>query len=205
MLVLLVASGTLECVAQHLGYTIEDVRRLPAAIHQVRKSSSFRNTYGEAILQRVAPLIEGILEAPFPENVELLDALCDVVDVGEAQLMALAVANKCTLLASGDKRAINDLANSGAAEGCVVELQGRIVCLEAVLWMLVNESDAQKIRVAFNPVISHKTLKIVLSEHAVEQDERCLSGIRSYFNDIAKTSRGLLFNPSPDLLKPDED
>lgn len=205
ILILLLASNMLEPVALSLGHSVDDVRRLPAAIHQVRKGSSFRNNYGEAVLQRVAPLIEKIQEAPAPDNLELLDALCDVVDEGEALLMALAVENKCTLLASGDKRAINDLANSSAAESCVRELQGRIVCLEAVLWILVTQFDAQKTRVAFNSVNNHKTLKIVLSEHAAAQNDRCLDGIRSYFNDIARTSRGLLFNPSPGILKPDDD
>lgn len=205
MLVLLLASGTMECVVRQLGYNIEDVRRLPAAIHQVRKSSSFRNTYGEAVLQQIAPLIERIPEVPFTHDLELLDTLCDVVDVGEAQLMALAAENKCALLASGDKRAINDLAGSHAAKDCLRKLQGRIICLEAVLWMLVNHSGAQKTREAFSPVMSHRTLKILLSEHAVAQEERCLGGILSYFNDLAKTSDGLLYNPEPDRLKPTVD
>jgi len=204
MLVLLVASKTLEIVVRRLGYTQSAVRRLPAAIHQIRKSTSFRNTYGEAVLQRIAPLIEGVPEAPAPRDRKLLDNLNDVVDVGEAMLMALAVEDKCTLLASGDKRAIIDLAGSEFAGDCVEKLQGRIVCLEAVLLILVTEYNAQEVRAAFSPVISYKTLKILLSEHAVADEDRCLSGIRSYYNDIAKTTRGLLFDPSPDCLKLDD-
>lgn len=200
MLVLLVASGTLERVAEHLGYNANQVRRLPAATYQVRKSRSFRDNYGEAILQKIAPNIAGIPEADAPDDIDLLDTLHEVVDEGEALLMAIAANSESTLLMSGDKRAIADLAAAEAATGCVEELQGRIVTLEAVLWYLVSESGGEATRAAFNPVMSHKTLRIVLSPHAAADDQRCLDGIRSYFNDTARIARGLLFNPSPDFL-----
>ncbi len=200
MLVLLVASGKLEQVAEQLGYDADQVRRLPAAIHQVRKSRSFRNNYGETVLQQIAPVIEGIPEVEAPEDEDLLDTLGDVVDEGEALLMAIAATSDSTLLVSGDKRAIGDLAGSEQAEACVQALQGRIVTLEAVLWILVNELGGEVVKTDFTPVMGHKTLRIVLSAHAAADDQRCLGGIRSYFVDTARAARGLLFNPSPDVL-----
>ena len=205
MLVLLVASGKLEQVAAHLGYEANQVRRLPAAIHQVRKSRTFRNNYGEAVLKEIAPIIEGISEVDPPEDVDMLDTLSEVVDEGEALLMAIAAASKSTLLVSGDKRAVADLAGSKDAELCVQDLQGRIVTLEAVLWVLVNEHGGEATRADFAPVMGHKTLRIVLSAHAAASTQRCLDGIRSYFNDAARTAQGLLFNPSPDVLGVDDD
>lgn len=204
MLVLLVASGKLEQVARHLGYEANQVRRLPAAIHQVRKSRSFRNNYGESVLQKIAPIIEGIPEVESPDDVDLLDTLVDVVDEGEALLMAIAAASESTLLISGDKRAIADLAGSKEAEICVQELQGRIITLEAILWVLVTKDGGEAIRADFSPVIGHKTLRIVLSAHAAADNQRCLDGIRSYFNNTSRTAQGLLFNPSPDLLGVDD-
>lgn len=199
MLVLLAASGTLERVAVCLGYSLDQVRRLPAAIHQLRKSKSFRDSYGEAVLQSIAPIIAGIPEAPTPDNIDLLDALSEVVDTGEAQLMAIAASASCTLLISGDKRAIAELAASQAIE-CISGLQGRIVTLEAVLWVLVNELGADAVRGAFTPVMSHKTLRIVLSSHVAAEQERCLAAIQSYFNEVAQSAGGLLFNPAPECL-----
>ncbi|MEK6789195.1 MAG: hypothetical protein AABY68_09620 [Pseudomonadota bacterium] len=199
MLVLLVASGTLEQVSERLGYSLDQVRRLPAAIHQLRKSKSFRDSYGEAVLQRIAPIIASIPEAPTPDNIDLLDALSEVVDTGEAQLMAIAAATSCTLLISGDKRAIADLAASQATD-CIRELQGRLVTLEAVLWMLVTDAGAGTVRSAFAPVMNHKTLRIVLSPHAAAEQQRCLAGIQSYYNELAQSAGGLLFNPAPESL-----
>lgn len=199
MLVLLTASGNLEKVAARLGYAPDQIRRLPASIHQVRKSAKFRNVYGEAVLQRIAPIIEHIATAPAPDDIALLDTLHEVVDEGEAMLMATAAPLGYTLLASGDKRAIKDLAKSEAAE-CIHQLQGRIVTLEAILWLLVTDDGAAKVRGSFQPVSAYGTLRVVLSEHATADDKRCLEGIRAYFDELSSTVGGLLYNPAPDRL-----
>lgn len=199
MLVLLTASGNLEKVTQMLGYSPDQVRRLDAAIHQVRGSKKFRDVYGEAVLQQIAPVIEQIPAASAPDDLDLLDALHSIVDEGEAQLMALAAPAENTLLATGDKRAIRDLARSGATE-CIRQLQGRIVTLEALLWMLIVDANAVTVRDAFQPVLGHKTLRVVLSHHAAQDDRRCLDGVKHYFNGISADAGGLLFNPAPDEL-----
>lgn len=199
MLVLLTAAGLLELVARHLGYEPDQIRRLPASVHQVRKSKRFRDTYGEAVLQRIAAPISAIKEVEPPTDLDLLDALNASMDPGEAQLVAIAAAGHCTLLASGDKRAVLDLTRSGG-KACITAMRGRIVSLEAVLWILVAEADPRQIRMAFMSVLGHATLRIVLSEHAVADLERCRDGIRNYFNDLDGHAQGMLYNPAPDKL-----
>ncbi len=199
MLVLLTAAGLLESVAHHLGYAPNQIRRLPAALHQVRKSKRFRDTYGEAVLQRIAAPISAIKEVEPPTDLELLDVLNATMDPGEAQLVAIAACQECTLLASGDKRAIGDLTRSGASD-CIKAMSGRIVSLEAVLWILIGATDPRQVRTSFLPVLGHATLRIVLSEHAVSDQERCRDGIRNYFNDLDGHALGMLYNPAPERL-----
>ncbi|MGQ0621023.1 MAG: hypothetical protein ACT4QA_14070 [Panacagrimonas sp.] len=199
MLILLTASGTLARVANRLGYSATQLRRLPAAVHQVRKSRRFRDVYGEAVLQQLLPAIAEVSEIDAPTDLELLEHLGEFVDEGEAQLMALAASRECTLLVSGDKRAVLGLAGSEAT-GCIEALQGRIVSLEAVLWQLVVDMDAGSVRQAFLSVMEHKTLRVVLSEHTVTDKERCLDAIRSYYNDLHRGANGVLYNPAPDSL-----
>lgn len=199
MLVLLTAAGLLESVAHHLGYSPDQLRRLPAALHQVRKSKRFRDAYGEAVLQRIVAPISAIKEVEPPADLELLDVLNATMDPGEAQLVAIAASQECTLLASGDKRAIGDLTRSGSSD-CIKAMSGRIVSLEAVLWILVSAADPRELRAAFLPVLGHATLRIVLSEHAVADQERCRDGIRNYFNDLDGHALGMLYNPAPDKL-----
>lgn len=98
MLILLCASGQMEAVAHRLGYSLNQIRKLPAAIHQVRKSKRFRDTYGEAVLQMVARQIEPIQDVSAPSNFALLDSLNSLVDPGEAQLICIATSEKCALL-----------------------------------------------------------------------------------------------------------
>jgi hypothetical protein len=199
MLVLLTAAGLLESVANHLGYTHDQIRRLPAAVHQVKKSKRFRDTYGEEVLQHIFAPISAIKEIEPPTDLELLEALNASMDPGEAQLVAIAATEDCTLLASGDKRAICDLTRSGATD-CITAMGSRIVSLEAILWILVAECDPHQIRAAFMPVLGHSTLRIVLSEHAVADQTRCRDGIRTYFNDLDAHARGMLYNPAFDQL-----
>lgn len=199
MLVLLTAAGLLDSVAHHLGYAPDQIRRLPAALHQVRKSKRFRDTYGEAVLQRIVAPISAIKEVEPPTDLELLDVLNATMDPGEAQLVAIAASQECTLLASGDKRAIGSLMRSGASD-CIKAMSGRIVSLEAVLWILIGATDPRQIRTSFLPVLGHATLRIVLSEHAVADQERCRDGIRNYFNDLDGNALGMLYNPAPDKL-----
>jgi len=199
MLILLAATGLLERVATSLGYTIAQMRRLPAAPHQIQRGRRFRDTYGQDVLQRVAPIISTIKEADLPSDLDLLGALTNLVDPGEAQLMAIAARDRCTLLVSGDKRAIAGLAESNATS-CIQSLQGKIVSLEAVLWSLLSEDSAEDVRKAFAPVLNHKTLKIVLSEHAVADHSRCRAGVISYYNDLHRQAKGVLYNPDPDQL-----
>jgi len=199
MLILLAATDLLERIVASLGYTITQVRRLSAAPHQVRKSKRFRDTYGEDVLQSVGPIISAIKEADPPSDLDLLDALNNLVDEGEAQLMAIAAHQRCTLLVSGDKRAIVSLAESNVTS-CIESLQGKIVSLEAVLWALLSEQPAEEVRNAFAPVLNHATLRIVLSQHAAADHDRCLSGVMNYYNALHRQSKGVLYNPDPDRL-----
>lgn len=198
MLILLAASGLFARVVATLGYAPEQVRRLTAAPYQVRKSRAFRVVYGEAVLKRVAPIISDIAEAEQPTDLDLLDALKSL-DPGEAQLIALATLQPATLLVSGDKRAVYELAQCDPMN-CVEALQAKWVSLEAVLWGLLDQMTAAEMRKAFLPVLGHKTLSILLSSHAAADDARCREGIRSYFDDLHKSTKGILYNPAPTHL-----
>lgn len=199
MLILLLASDMLERVAESLGYSPLQLRRLSAVPHQIRKSKRFRDNYGQAILQRIEPMVAAIPEADAPIDLELLDTLKSFVDEGEAQLMALAAAQQCTLLISGDKRAIAGLVKSGVTE-CIDALRGKVVSLEAVLWILLEKLTALEVRDAFRPVLDYSTLRIVLSDHAIADRARCLEGIRSYYEDLYRGASGVLYNPSASYL-----
>ena len=118
---------------------------------------------------------------------------------GEAQLFALASSQRGSMVITGDKRAVQQLARSEASS-CIRSLAGRVVCLEAALWGLVNREGVQSIHHAFSAVAHHKTLKVVLTEHTRADQRQCLDAIRSYYDAIHVEAKGLLYNPAPRLL-----
>lgn len=201
MLVLLIASGYLDQVAESLGFARDDIRCLPAAIHQVRRSASFRDTYGTDVLQRTVPQIEAVRVIETAKDSALLEQLNDCVDPGEAILIAAALEHDGSLLMSGDKRAVRALAARGPP-ACIETLRDRVVTLEAVLWLLLKKHAVSEVRNSFDCVIQHRTLRIVLSDSAVADGAECRSAVRSYFNELCREAKGLLFNPDPDGLRP---
>lgn len=121
------------------------------------------------------------------------------MDAGEAQLFAMAASRGDALLVSGDKRAILGLAESGESD-CLESMQGRVVTLESVLWMLVKSFGARKVHADLRIAASHKTLRIIFTEANFSAEDGCAAAIRSYFNSANKESAGLLYNPDPDAL-----
>ena len=196
ILVLLAASGLLEQVTSSLGYESSQLRRLAAAPHQIRKSKSFRDQFGQAVLLKIEPIVAMILAAEAPTNLELLDELnsTEFIDEGEAQLMALAASQHLSLLVTGDKRAVIALAAS-TAHSCIGALQGKIVSLEAAILILLTKIQACELRKAFSAVLQHKTLRIVLSESTTTNHKNCVAAVESYYEDLRRQSSGLLINP----------
>lgn len=193
MLVLLAASGLLERVVVQLGYTMQEVRRLPASIHQIRKSRSLRNQYGAVVLERALPLVEAIEEVGAARDQALLDQLNAVMDAGEAQLTALAVEHHGSLLVSGDKRALRGLMN--CADPVLLQaMQGRIVTLEAALWLLLRDSPVSELRDALQIAPLHATLRIVFSEVNLSSADGCESAVSSYLANLKTEFGDLLYN-----------
>lgn len=79
-------------------------------------------------------------------------------------------------------------------------MQGRVVTLECVLWMLVKRSGARAVHADLRIAASHKTLRIIFTEANLAATDGCAAAIRSYFNSVDRDSAGLLYNPDPDAL-----
>ncbi len=200
MLVLLAASGLLKRVVALLGYEMKDVRRLAAATHQVARSKSLRDQYGREVLETALPEIDVIAVAEPAMDLELLDRLNASMDPGEAVLVAVAASRADALLVTGDKRAIEDLIACADAD-CMKFMQGKMVSLEAVLWILLKEQGAHQLHSRLRIAPSHKTLRVIFSEENLASKDGCASAIRSYFANLDGNSAGLLYNPDPAGLR----
>lgn len=196
LLIVLCGSGMLAKAAASLGFTPDAVRRLSAAPHQIRRSKRFRDVYGEPLLRRIQSDVEEMEEAPSPTDSEVLSTLNQYVDSGEAVLMATTIEHSSTLLATGDKNAIRNLAQC-REDACIRALQGRIVTLEALLWLFVEEDGVDAVREAFKELMGHKSLRVIFGGDQQVHSDRCRSAIQSYYDELHQVARGLLFNPAP--------
>jgi len=199
MLVLLGGSGTLADVISSLGFAINQCRRLAAATHQLQRGRAFKDAFQASVLQaalRTAQTIAPLSEATTDPGV--LDALAQVSDIdpGEAGLLAMLSEHSGCYLSTGDKRALVALATRKEVAEVRRRVSGRVICLESVLRLLVVRNGASAMAHAFQPLRTHRTIAILLSDPQTSSQEVCLQGIDSYLNALLQqTGDGFLHLP----------
>ena len=196
--VLLSAAGRLDRVAELLGVSVADIRRLPALPSQLERGKNFKKNYSDAVRAtasakcQTVPPIEGR-----PDDDDRFQRLVETnnIDEGEALLFALVSENEHFYLASGDKRSMVALGTTGALADVRTAVAGRVICLEATLKMLIEADGVAVTAAAFAAVReAHQTLRVVFSEAAATNQAECLHYIASYFNElVGKVGIGLLY------------
>lgn len=137
-----------------LGVQENDVSRLPALPHMLRRGSLPRTFGAEACLELV-PIAERLTPIGAPDAL-WLDQLTPIqaIDPGEAQLFASA-AHQSLVILSGDKRAIREIKN---IPNYVEALSGRIIVLEAILIHLCDRMGDSELRRRLKPLIGKDTM-----------------------------------------------
>lgn len=163
--------------------------RLPALPYMLRKGR-LRQKLGEELCDHLILTVESIPAFPQPDAI-WLDKLASVqtIDPGEAQIYALAAANKTTVLSS-DKRALRALRNIPEYVGA---LSGRIVVLEAILIALCARLGAVEVKRRIQPLVAHdKMVQICFSPENFSPQE----ALDSYYRSLSKELEPLvLWNP----------
>jgi hypothetical protein len=193
MLLLLAGSGTLDDVLQSLGFEPQQTCRLAAATQQFQRGRVFKDSYTAPVLQaalRTALAITPLAERPV--NSVVFDALALVsdIDLGEAELFALLAEHDGYYLTTGDKRALVALATREELAELRQRVAGRLICLESVLKLLVDQNGAKATAQAFRTLRTHRTIGVLLSDPQARSDDVCLQGIDSYLNDLIRKTGG---------------
>lgn len=168
-----------------LGTTVHECGCLPALPYMLRRGS-LPKTYGPETCANLVDLAESIdcVSDPDPLWLERV-ALIPEIDVGEAQLFAFAAANSL-MVVTGDRRALRALKDiAGYADA----LAGRIIAMEALLWVLCDRLGHAEVRRRLGGLTATDvTLKICFS--ADNRDPR--GALESYYRDLAAEVRPLL-------------
>lgn len=118
------------------------------------------------------------------------------LDGGESQLLAILANRACSLLVTGDKRAIAAMAIVAAAEA-----GGRVACLEQLIAHIVARSGTPFVqpRVCAEPKVDRAITSCFACSSPVRPDVAdVLAGLASYIGHLDRSAPGLLL-PGHDL------
>lgn len=182
--------GLLAPALQVLGLDIADCARLPALPHMLTRGKLVR-AHGAGPLAALVPAANTMPAAPAARAAWLNQlAGIDNLDVGEAEIFAVAASAPGVLVGCGDKRAIRAVAPIGPV---CDELAGRVICFEAVLLALCFAHGADVVRAALQPLAADGLVKICFSPNNAAPED-CL---QSYLNGLeAEASPLLLWRPA---------
>lgn len=185
----LAAAGLLDDTAKLLGVAPADIERLPALPYMLRSHKKLRNQLGDSIADALIPVAEARPVVPNAPD-DMVAKLKDIesIDPGEVQLLALAASGQFVLV-TGDKRALGAVAKVVAL---VPLLQGKVICLEAVLLALCKKLGSQFV-----------TSAVAQVAHIDKVFQICFSGseptacLHSYLDDLQnKVSPLQLWQPT---------
>jgi hypothetical protein len=182
-------SGLLDEALAVLGSSAPECSRLPALPRMLQRGGIVRR-YGASACSALIPqaTVMAVIGAPSDEWLEPLVGVPSI-DVGEAQLLALAAQHSLVLL-SGDKRALRAVAN---LDVIVFALQGKVVTFEAILISLCLRLGPENVRTALKPLAAiDPTVKICFSPGNYDP----VSALTSYLSALeAEVAPLLLWKP----------
>lgn len=185
----------LESLTSAFNCSISQIYTLPSLVIRARKAIEkpdqlFRDSetasYAYAFLKQLSVQV-----APDPQTVADLQQNPNI-DYGEALLIAIALTENKSLIATGDKRAIASIGGL-QAKGQLLELRGRIVCLEQLLncfTQLLSFSVVQKC-IKNLPDIDRAT-KAIWGSRIDSPEESVYEGMYSYINSLKSSAPALL-------------
>lgn len=115
------------------------------------------------------------------------------IDDGEALLVAATREEKSFCLTTGDKRFLRTLANTPELTSISSRLHGRVVCLEQIIYKLINTEGFEKTLGNILPARQYDTaLKSVFGSGEKATENNVLNSLENYIQDLRKETGKLL-------------
>ena len=203
----LCAYGLWDEACAVVGAAPEGVRTLvqaPFVLRRYRGQSRKVAQYGADGIDRALDAVARASPADLPDDRTDLDALLDAarrldpvkppIDPGEAALFVSAAhLGADGYLTTGDKRAVVALAEAAGADAVRDRLEGRVWCVEHLLYLLVEAHGVEPVqqRVRAVPACDKAVRNAFGVSHPAPR-EGVLDGLRSEVQDLRRRSGGLL-------------
>ena len=172
-----------------------DIRVLASA-RFVFCSKKLQKKHSKEILLSAIEFVESCATISAQDNDEyrLLEKQAkNDIDPGEATLIAATFHESASLLATGDKRCLQDLFSIESLELIHKKLQGRVICLEQIICKLIETQGFDWVLERVLPNLDcDKALKSAFGSGSNSQPGTVLGTLNSYIQDLQKTSSGIL-------------
>ena len=183
-----------------LGGDLCKIYHLPTCFYSLceprRPMKALKRCGDEATIFRIKTFCEQSREIPSPKKLDWLERLNAIpnIDVGEVLIFSIGIEEQSAITYIGDKRALVALAGAPALREAIEILGGRIKCLEQIVAeMIICHGMVEVVEKVRARPETDMSLKIVFG--SVQDGRRqveILDGLRSYYNDLNKSTGGLL-------------
>ncbi len=176
-----------------LGSTPEELHVLSDAKYVFKKSRRVISKYPEAIRINAISIVEGCQAIKPDFNSELPELEIEGIDPGERLLISATRNESAFYLVTGDKRCLKALAAASQLAEIRERLQGRVICLEQVIFKLIEIQGFDKV---LNKVLLgrdyDKALASVFGSGERATEENVLLGLLAYIEDLRQETEGIL-------------
>ncbi len=195
--VLLSGASLMRELVAAAGFGLSSARRLQPLPHMLGKKKMLKK-YPAGVREKTiawCSQVESVTARPKGPFLAQL-GLVRGIDPGEAELFAVAAETPGSLIATGDKRACRALKAAEGLEGAKAALQGKIICLETALELLLERRGFSALVGPLTQIRGlNKTLGALLSQGELTLEESFREGLDSYSRHLASELGDLLYRP----------
>jgi hypothetical protein len=193
VLLKLSAFGLLDEAIVALLLKPENLYVLSTAQHVFRKNRKVSAKYNESIRDRAIEFVK-TCNGVIPEESTEFTVLERFLDVGEATLIAATRREVSSfVLMTGDKRCLQVLAARSEISEAYGRLQGRVICLEQVLLLLIRRSGFDWVKVRVVPMRDcDAALQACFGSGGLAIEENVILALEGYIEALRRYAPGLL-------------
>ena len=129
-----------------LGVQIADIRVLTSTRFVFRRNQSIKEQYSEEVRNKAIELVKKFSTVEADTYNPLFSLNIVGLDAGELTLIYRAIAEPDFYLVTGDKRCLRALVKTPELATVREKLNGRVICLEQLIYKLIIDTDFEVIR-----------------------------------------------------------
>jgi hypothetical protein len=172
-----------------------DLRVLTNAKYVFQKSRRVKQQYPQEIREVAIAIVSECHTIEANPNNELSQLQIEGIDPGEVILISATLSLEFFYLVTGDKRCLQALAREEQVREIYKRLQGKCVCLEQLIFKLIETKGFDRILAKILPALEYDTsLKAIFGSGVQSTEENVVQALQAYIEDLQAKTNGLLID-----------